>query len=162
MNSAALDVIGIGNAIVDVIAHSDERFLAEEGFAKGAMTLIDAARAEALYAKMGPAVESSGGSVANTMAGLASLIILARINSAQGDIGEDLTLPAIAAVLVGGTSLFGGSGTVAGTLIGALILTLVLNGMNLLQINASWQPLATGVIVLLAVWIDTRTRQLGE
>ena len=54
------------------------------------------------------------------------------------------------------------SGTVAGTLIGALILTLVLNGMNLLQINSSWQPLVTGVIVLLAVWIDTRARRIGE
>jgi sugar/nucleoside kinase (ribokinase family) len=73
MTSATLDVIGIGNAIVDVIAHADERFLAEESLAKGAMTLIDAARAQALYAKMGPAVESSGGSAANTMAGLASL-----------------------------------------------------------------------------------------
>ena len=100
--------------------------------------------------------------MSGAMAGLASLIILARINSAQGDIGEDLTLPAIAAVLVGGTSLFGGSGTVTGTLIGALILTLVLNGMNLLQINSSWQPLVTGVIVLLAVWIDTRTQHIGE
>jgi ribose transport system permease protein len=94
--------------------------------------------------------------VSGAMAGLASLIILARINSAQGDIGEELTLPAIAAVLIGGTSLFGGVGTVGGTLIGALILTLVVNGMNLLQINASYQPLVTGVIVLLAVWIDTR------
>ena len=100
--------------------------------------------------------------VSGAMAGLASLIVLARINSAQGDIGEELTLPAIAAVLVGGTSLFGGSGTVGGTLIGALLLTLVLNGMNLLQINSSWQPLATGVIILLAVWIDTRTRRIGE
>jgi ribose transport system permease protein len=100
--------------------------------------------------------------VSGAMAGLASLIILARINSAQGDIGEELTLPAIAAVLVGGTSLFGGSGTVAGTLIGALLLTLVLNGMNLLQINSSWQPLATGLIILIAVWIDTRTQRAGE
>jgi len=96
------------------------------------------------------------------MAGLASLIILARINSAQGDIGEDLTLPAIAAVLIGGTSLFGGSGTVSGTLIGALILTLVLNGMNLLQINAAWQPLATGLIVLIAVSIDIHTRRIAQ
>jgi ribose transport system permease protein len=100
--------------------------------------------------------------VSGAMAGLASLIVLARINSAQGDIGEELTLPAIAAVLVGGTSLFGGSGTVGGTLIGALLLTVVLNGMNLLQINSSWQPLATGIIILVAVWIDTRTRRIAE
>ena len=72
MNSA-IDVVGIGNAIVDVIAHADEPFLAEEGLAKGAMTLIDAARADALYARMGSAVESSGGSAGNTMAGIASL-----------------------------------------------------------------------------------------
>jgi ribose transport system permease protein len=100
--------------------------------------------------------------VSGAMAGLASLTILARINSAQGDIGEELTLPAIAAVLIGGTSLFGGSGSLSGTLIGALILTLVLNGMNLLQINAAWQPLITGTIVLLAVWIDARTRRTSE
>ncbi len=73
MISAAIDVVGIGNAIVDVIAHADERFLAEEGLAAGAMTLIDAERAEALYRKMGPAIESSGGSAGNTMAGIASL-----------------------------------------------------------------------------------------
>src|SRR5947208_5510569 len=73
MQSAALDVVGIGNAIVDVIAQADERFLAEEGFAKGAMTLVDAERAESLYRRMGPAIESSGGSAGNTMAGIASL-----------------------------------------------------------------------------------------
>jgi sugar/nucleoside kinase (ribokinase family) len=73
MTTAAIDVLGIGNAIVDVIAHADEAFLEQEALAKGAMTLIDAARAEALYRRMGPAVESSGGSTANTMAGIASL-----------------------------------------------------------------------------------------
>jgi sugar/nucleoside kinase (ribokinase family) len=73
MGAATIDVAGIGNAIVDVIAHADEAFLVAEGFAKGAMTLIDAARAEALYDRMGPAVESSGGSAGNTMAGIASL-----------------------------------------------------------------------------------------
>ena len=88
------------------------------------------------------------------MAGLASLIFLARLNSAEGDIGEAMTLPAIAAVLIGGTSLIGGVGTITGTLIVALILTLVLNGMNLLSINASWQPLVTGVIVIAAVYFD--------
>jgi sugar/nucleoside kinase (ribokinase family) len=70
---ASLDVIGIGNAIVDVLAKADEGFLAAQGVAKGTMTLIDAARAESLYAAMGPALEMSGGSVANTIAGIASL-----------------------------------------------------------------------------------------
>jgi ribose transport system permease protein len=96
------------------------------------------------------------------MAGLASLILLARVNSAEADIGEHFTLPAIAAVVIGGTSLFGGSGTIVGTLAGALILTLVVNGMNLLQIKASWQPLVTGVIILFAVWFDIRARRSGE
>jgi sugar/nucleoside kinase (ribokinase family) len=73
MDSAAIDVVGIGNAIVDVIAHAEEPFLAGEGLAKGAMTLVDAERAEALYRKMGPAIESSGGSAGNTMAGIAAL-----------------------------------------------------------------------------------------
>lgn len=67
------DVIGVGNAIVDVLAHADEEFIAANGFDKGTMTLIDAATADALYDRMGPAVEVSGGSAANTIAGLASL-----------------------------------------------------------------------------------------
>jgi sugar/nucleoside kinase (ribokinase family) len=73
MKQATLDVVGIGNAIVDVIAHAEEDFLAREALVKGTMTLIDAARAEALYRMMGPAIEASGGSASNTMAGLASL-----------------------------------------------------------------------------------------
>lgn len=100
--------------------------------------------------------------VSGAMAGLASLIFLARLNSAEGDIGESLTLPAIAAVLIGGTSLFGGVGTVFGTFIGALILTLVLNGMNLLAVSANWQPLVTGLIVVLAVWLDMKTRARAD
>lgn len=93
------------------------------------------------------------------MAGVASIVFLARLNSAEGDIGEAMTLPAIAAVLIGGASLFGGVGSVFGTFIGALILTLVLNGMNLLAINASWQPLVTGLIVVFAVWLDIYGRK---
>src|SRR5271156_677843 len=73
MTATSFDVVGIGNAIVDVIAHADEAFLAREALVKGTMTLVDAPRAEALYQLMGPAVEISGGSVGNTMAGLASL-----------------------------------------------------------------------------------------
>ena len=70
---AVLDVVGIGNAIVDVIAQADDAFLARQGLTKGAMQLIDAARAEALYAAMGPTLEMSGGSAGNTLAGIASL-----------------------------------------------------------------------------------------
>jgi len=73
MAQPRFDVIGIGNAIVDVLAHADDAFLAANGLAKGAMTLVDAGRVETLYRVMGPAVESSGGSAANTVAGLASL-----------------------------------------------------------------------------------------
>src|SRR6476469_4308212 len=70
--SAAYDVLGIGNAIVDVIARTEDDFLAKHGMNKGAMTLIDEPRAEAIYASMGPAIEISGGSAANTIAGVAS------------------------------------------------------------------------------------------
>ena len=69
----SLHVVGIGNAIVDVLSHADEAFLSDNGLVKGSMTLIDLDQAEALYKKMGSAVEMSGGSAANTMAGIASL-----------------------------------------------------------------------------------------
>ncbi|HZQ01545.1 MAG TPA: adenosine kinase [Reyranella sp.] len=72
MASAAFDVLGIGNAIVDVIAHADESFITKHDLVKGSMTLIDEARAEALYGAMGPGVEVSGGSCGNTIAGVAS------------------------------------------------------------------------------------------
>ena len=67
-----LDVVGVGNAIVDVIAAVDESFIAANGLLKGAMTLVGADRSAELYAAMPPAVEASGGSAANTVAGVAS------------------------------------------------------------------------------------------
>jgi len=73
MSSSGYDVVGIGNAIVDVLAKMDDAFLAEHQLVKGAMTLIDAPTAAHLYNSMGPAIECSGGSAANTMAGIASL-----------------------------------------------------------------------------------------
>ena len=66
------DVLGIGNAIVDVIARAEDNFLVAQGMHKGTMALIDEARAQAIYDAMGPAVESSGGSAANTIVGVAS------------------------------------------------------------------------------------------
>ena len=73
MATTKYDVVGIGNAIVDVLSHAEDSFLAEHELNKGAMTLVDGARAEALYGSMGPAQEASGGSAANTLAGLAAL-----------------------------------------------------------------------------------------
>jgi adenosine kinase len=73
MPSARYDVLGIGNAIVDVIARAEEDFLLKQGMRKGTMALIDEQRAKAIYDAMGPAVEMSGGSAANTIVGLASL-----------------------------------------------------------------------------------------
>ncbi|MBT6095084.1 MAG: adenosine kinase [Rhodospirillaceae bacterium] len=73
MSDTRFDVLGIGNAIVDILAHAEDEFLATEGLDKGAMALVDSERAGELYAKVGSAVECSGGSAANTIAGLASL-----------------------------------------------------------------------------------------
>jgi sugar/nucleoside kinase (ribokinase family) len=73
MANASHDVVGIGNAVLDVIAHADDAFLQKHGLVKGTMRLVDGGEAERLYGDMGPGVEMSGGSVANTMAGIASL-----------------------------------------------------------------------------------------
>lgn len=71
--STRYDVVGIGNAIIDILSQSTDDFLAAEEIAKGGMTLIDAGRAQELYGRMGPGVETSGGSAANTIAGCAGL-----------------------------------------------------------------------------------------
>src|SRR5437868_15424041 len=73
MTDAKYDVLGIGNAIFDVLVQTDEGFLARHGMTKGGMALIDEARAAAIYGDMGPATEVSGGSAANTIVGIGSL-----------------------------------------------------------------------------------------
>jgi len=73
MTATRYDVLGIGNAIVDVLARTEEDFLLKQGMYKGSMALIDAPRAEAIYDAMGPAIEISGGSAANTIVGVAGL-----------------------------------------------------------------------------------------
>src|SRR3954468_7237530 len=70
---SSIDVVAIGNAIVDVLAHAEDAFVSELGLAKGSMTLVDAEQSARLYERMGPAIEASGGSAANTAAGVASL-----------------------------------------------------------------------------------------
>jgi len=93
------------------------------------------------------------------MASFASLIVIARTNAADVSLGEEQLLPAIAAVCLGGTSLFGGVGGVAGTAVGAIILALVLNGMNLLGVKTFWQAGVLGLIILLSVLADQLVAQ---
>ena len=92
--------------------------------------------------------------LSGVLAAFAGLVVIARVNAADSGTGEELLLTAIAAVCLGGTSLFGGAGGVAGTAIGSLILALVVNGMNMLSIATFWQAFAMGVIVILAVFAD--------
>jgi ribose transport system permease protein len=92
--------------------------------------------------------------LSGVLAAFAGLVVIARVNAADSGTGEELLLTAIAAVCLGGTSLFGGVGGIAGTAIGALILALVVNGMNMLSIATFWQAFAMGAIVILAVLAD--------
>src|ERR1700704_5641087 len=73
MAEAKYDVLGIGNAIFDILVQTDEKFLADHGMTKGGMSLIDEARATSIYRDMGPATEMSGGSAGNTILGIANL-----------------------------------------------------------------------------------------
>jgi ribose transport system permease protein len=91
------------------------------------------------------------------LSGFAALVVIARINAADSGVGEDLLLPAIAAVCLGGTSLFGGIGGIMGTAVGSIILALIVNGMNLLGVQTFWQNAVMGTIILISVLAD----QLG-
>ncbi len=91
------------------------------------------------------------------LSGFAALVAIARINAADSSLGEDLLLPAIAAVCVGGTSLFGGVGGIMGTAVGSVILALIVNGINLLGVQTFWQNAVMGAIILISVFVD----QLG-
>jgi ribose transport system permease protein len=86
--------------------------------------------------------------------GLAGVLAAARLNSAQPTGGQGLELEAIAAVVIGGTSLAGGRGTITGTVIGILIMSVLTNGLRIMSIPQEWQSIAVGVVILVAVYID--------
>jgi ribose/xylose/arabinose/galactoside ABC-type transport system permease subunit len=92
--------------------------------------------------------------IAGFLAGVASIVGAGRLGTATPLLGEGLELDVIAAVIVGGTSLFGGIGSVWGSFVGVFILAFLRNGMVLLGVDAFWQLFATGVVVLLAVLLD--------
>lgn len=92
--------------------------------------------------------------ISGLLAGLAGMVLMARLSSAQPAVGEGMELDAIAAVVLGGTSLMGGRGSVWNTLVGALVIGVLNNGMNLLGVHSHFQLVAKGVIIVLAVLLD--------
>ena len=94
-----------------------------------------------------------------TFSGLGGVIIGSRLNSAQPALGAGYELDAIAAVVIGGTSLSGGEGTILGTIIGAFIMSVLTNGLRILSVPQEWQMVVTGGIVIVAVYADTLRRR---
>lgn len=97
--------------------------------------------------------------LAGSICGIAGLLIASRLNSAQPALGQGYELDAIAAVVIGGTSLSGGRGTIIGTLIGALIISVLANGLRILSVAQEWQTVVTGSIIILAVYTDILRRR---
>jgi len=92
--------------------------------------------------------------LSGAICGIAGLLIASRLNSAQPALGQGYELDAIAAVVIGGTSLSGGAGTIMGTIIGAFIMSVLINGLRILSVAQEWQTVVTGVIIILAVYTD--------
>jgi ribose transport system permease protein len=101
------------------------------------------------------AIYSLGGGIC----GIAGLLLASRINSAQPALGQGYELDAIAAVVIGGTSLSGGTGTILGTIIGAFIMSVLTNGLRILSVAQEWQFVVTGAIIIIAVYADSLRRR---
>jgi len=97
--------------------------------------------------------------IAGMMAGVGGILVTSRLNSAQPNAGASYELDSIAAVVIGGTSLSGGLGTVTGTVIGATIIGVLNNGLVLLNVSPFWQQVVKGLVILLAVIIDKKSKK---
>jgi ribose transport system permease protein len=86
--------------------------------------------------------------------GISGLLVASRLNSAQPALGQGYELDAIAAVVIGGTSLAGGTGTILGTVIGAFIMSVLINGLRIMSVAQEWQMVLTGLIIIVAVYTD--------
>lgn len=97
--------------------------------------------------------------ITGAFVGIAGVLMAARLNSAQPALGMGYELEAIAAVVIGGTSLNGGKGTIIGTVIGALIMSVLTNGLRILSVPQEWQTVVVGCVILLAVYADILRRK---
>jgi ribose transport system permease protein len=98
-------------------------------------------------------------SLTGVFSGIAGIMMASRLNSAQPALGSGYELEAIAAVVIGGTSLSGGKGSILGTVIGALIMSVLTNGLRILSVKQEWQTVIVGVVVVLAVYADMMRRR---
>ena len=99
--------------------------------------------------------------ISGVLAAVASLILIGRLGAAEPTLGNLWELDAIAAAAIGGASLMGGKGSVVGTILGAIILGSLRNGLTLLNVQAFYQLLATGLIIIAAMLVDRATRGRG-
>jgi ribose transport system permease protein len=100
--------------------------------------------------------------LAGACTGLAGVVMASRLSSAQPQLGMGYELQAIAAVIIGGTSLLGGRGTILGTLIGALIMSVLINGLRIMAVQSEWQTVVVGAVVLIAVFADNLRKRRSE
>jgi len=98
--------------------------------------------------------------LSGVMAAISGILLSSRLSSAQTNAGMGYELDAIAAVVLGGTSLAGGVGTMVGTILGALIIGVINNGMNMLSVPYFYQLIVKGVVILVAVWLDVRSKSM--
>jgi ribose transport system permease protein len=96
--------------------------------------------------------------ISGMMAAISGMLLSSRLSSAQTNAGTGYELDAIAAVVLGGTSLAGGVGTIVGTILGALIIGVINNGMNMLSVPYFYQLIVKGAVILIAVWLDVRSK----
>ncbi|CAM2157826.1 putative ABC transporter permease protein y4mJ [Paraburkholderia tropica] len=96
--------------------------------------------------------------ISGLLASFAAIVSISYISNAEATAGSSLMLQAIAAVVIGGASLFGGTGSAIGALLGALMITIIQNGANLIGVNSFWQGTVTGVVILIAVLVDRVTK----
>src|SRR5579863_10429879 len=107
-------------------------------------------------------VKMAAYTICGAMAGLAGVVLASRITTGQPNAGVGYELDAIAAVVIGGTSLNGGTGGVGGAILGALLIGVINNGLDLLNVSSYYQQVAKGIIIVGAIWLDQRHRHEGK
>jgi inositol transport system permease protein len=105
------------------------------------------------------AIKTFAYAVCGALAGLAGVVLASRITAGQPNAGVGYELDAIAAVVIGGTSLSGGVGGVGGTVLGTLLMGVINNGLDLLNVSSYYQQIVKGLIIVSAVWLDQRTKR---